>query len=138
VTRARAFLLALGLGVFGPRPPRASAAAPADDWLGADKALHFDATFVIAATGYGVGAMLSDDVRVRLAAGGALGLTAGAAKELWDLSGHGDASWRDLTWDVIGTAAGLAVVATIDWAVGRLAGRRRTGTATGTATTSAR
>jgi len=124
MTRGRAFLLALLLGTAAPRPPRARAAQPADDWLGADKALHFDATFVLASAGYGVGALFSDDVRVRLASGGALALSAGVAKELWDLSGHGDASWRDLTWDVIGTAAGLAVVATIDWAIDRLAGRR--------------
>jgi len=65
------------------------------------------------ATGYGGTALLSDDTRLRLAGGGALALSAGVGKELWDLSGHGDASWRDLTWDVVGTATGLAVAVTI-------------------------
>jgi hypothetical protein len=32
---------------------------------------------------------------------------AGVAKELWDLSGRGDPSWKDLAWDGVGTAAGL-------------------------------
>ena len=50
----------------------------------------------------------------------ALGL--GIAKEVWDLSGHGDASWRDLTWDVVGTTTGVLVAYAIDWAIGRLRG----------------
>jgi putative lipoprotein len=52
--------------------------------------------------------------------GAGAGLAAGAAKELWDLSGHGDPSARDLAWDVAGTLTGVAVAALIDWAVGRL------------------
>ena len=39
----------------------------------------------------------------------AVALAAGAAKELWDVAGPGDASWRDFTWDVVGTATGVAV-----------------------------
>jgi len=39
---------------------------------------------------------------VRLAVGGGFAFSLGVAKELWDLSGHGDASWRDLTWDAVG------------------------------------
>ena len=38
-----------------------------------------------------------------------MALGAGIAKELADLSGLGDPSWRDLTWDAIGTATALAV-----------------------------
>jgi putative lipoprotein len=104
--------------------PTAARADDRDPWLGHDKLLHFEASAAIAAGGYGGAALLSDDVRVRLAAGAAIGITAGVAKELWDLSGHGDASWRDLTWDAIGTASGLAVALTIDWAVSRLLRRR--------------
>ena len=54
------------------------------------------------------------------AASFALGL--GIAKEVWDLSGHGDASWRDLTWDVVGTTTGVLVAYAVDWAIGRLRG----------------
>ena len=51
----------------------------------------------------------------------------GVAKELWDLSGHGDASWRDLTWDAVGTVTGLALAAAIDWTLGKLHRARRRG-----------
>jgi putative lipoprotein len=95
----------------------------ADGWFGKDKALHFEASAAIALGGYGGAALLSDDVRVRLAVGGGLALSAGVGKELWDLSGHGDASWRDLTWDAVGTVTGLAVAVTLDWAITRLARR---------------
>lgn len=95
-----------------------------DPWLGRDKALHFGACALFASGGYGLAAIASDDARVRLGVGAAAGLGAGVAKELWDLSGHGDASWRDLTWDVAGTATGLAVAALVDWTLGKLSGRR--------------
>jgi len=38
----------------------------------------------------------------------------GGGKELWDLTGHGDPSWRDFTWDVLGTAVGVALAASVD------------------------
>jgi putative lipoprotein len=94
-----------------------------DPWFGHDKALHFGACAIIASGGYGATALVTDDWRARLGVGAGLALGAGAAKELWDLSGHGDASVRDLTWDAIGTAAGLAVAAAIDWTIGKLSGR---------------
>ncbi|MDB4979280.1 MAG: putative lipoprotein [Myxococcales bacterium] len=106
-------------------PTSARAADPQPDpWFGRDKALHFGASALIANVGYADAALATEDVRVRLAVGGGLALTAGVAKELWDLSGHGDASFRDLTWDVVGTATGLAVAAAIDWSIGKLRGRR--------------
>jgi putative lipoprotein len=92
-----------------------------DPWFGRDKALHFGATAVLASGGYAGTALATDDRRFRLAVGAGLGLGAGVAKELWDLSGHGDASWRDLTWDVVGTATGLAVALAIDAALRRAA-----------------
>jgi putative lipoprotein len=119
----RAAAFALLVGALEPAPARAGAPDP-DPWFGHDKLLHFEASAAIAAAGYGGAAIFTDDVRLRLLAGGALGIAAGAGKELWDRAGHGDASWRDFTWDVIGTATGLAVAAAIDWAVGRLWGHR--------------
>jgi putative lipoprotein len=69
---------------------------------------------------------VTEDRRVRLGVGGGFALALGAGKELWDLSGHGDASWRDLTWDAVGTVTGLAVAAAIDWTIARLTAARAT------------
>lgn len=87
-----------------------------DDWLGRDKALHFGASAALASGGYLAGALASDSTWPRWAAGAGLALGAGVGKELWDLSGRGDPSWKDLAWDVAGTASGLAFA----WAVERL------------------
>jgi putative lipoprotein len=86
-----------------------------DPWFGRDKAYHFTASAVIAAGGYGVTRSFTDDRPTCLAVGGALALSAGVGKELYDLSGRGDPSLRDLTWDVLGTATGLLLT----WAVDR-------------------
>jgi putative lipoprotein len=112
---------ALAGALAGARPARA---ADPDPWFGRDKALHFGASALLAAGGYGATALSTDDRRVRLAVGGGFALSLGIAKELWDLSGHGDASWRDLTWDAVGTATGLAVAAAVDWTIQRLLARR--------------
>jgi putative lipoprotein len=98
--------------VVAPAGP--ACAADADPWLGRDKALHFGASATIAGGGYGVAALIWDDTGPRLAGGGALAAAAGLGKELYDLGGPGDASWRDLAWDAIGAATGLAIAWTID------------------------
>ena len=85
-----------------------------DPWFGGDKALHFGATAGIAVVGYGAASYFTDDRRLRLVAGTGLGLVAGGAKELLDLASHGDASWKDLAWDAIGTAAGLLLAWGLD------------------------
>lgn len=91
-----------------------------DPWFGRDKLLHFEAAGSLALVGYAGAAMLTTDRATRAATGVALGLGAGVAKELWDLDGHGDASWRDLTWDASGAATGLLVAATFDWTIHRV------------------
>jgi len=102
----------------------AAAQSDPDPWFGRDKLLHFGASAEIATNGYTLGAAFWEDRRARLASGAVLALTAGIAKELYDLSGHGDPSWKDLTWDVIGTATGLL----ISWLVDKyLFGRERAG-----------
>jgi putative lipoprotein len=116
--------LGLALAAFIAAAPAPARAGDPDPWFGPDKAKHFGASALIAAAGYGGAALATDDTRVRLAVGGGLALAAGVGKELWDLSGHGDASLRDLTWDVIGTATGLALSAAIDWSIGRLRSHR--------------
>jgi putative lipoprotein len=92
-------------------------AADPDPWFGRDKALHFGASVVIAAGGYGAGAIAFDARSHALLLGGGLALVAGIGKETLDLAGFGDPSWRDLTWDVIGTVAGLAVAWSVDLVV---------------------
>jgi len=102
--------------------PGALWAADADPWFGPDKALHFEAAGSLAVVGYAGAAMITTSRPARATAGLALGLGAGIGKELWDLDGHGDASWRDLTWDLIGAATGVLVAASFDWAVHRIFG----------------
>jgi putative lipoprotein len=118
---AKAALLTTVSVLFVSGPARA---ADPDPWFGRDKALHFGASAAIASAGYGTSALFSEKTRVRLATGAVLGLGAGVAKELWDLSGHGDASWRDLTWDLAGTVTGLALAAAIDWTISKLSAPR--------------
>src|SRR5690606_34065861 len=85
-----------------------------DPWLGRDKLLHFGVSVGIALGGYGLGVPLFDCEPPRFALGGGLALGLGIGKELWDLAGDGDASWRDLAWDVLGTAVGLLVAWGLD------------------------
>ena len=91
-------------------------ATEADPWFGRDKALHFGASAVIAAGGYALAATATETRPPRLLIGGGLALAAGLGKELLDAAGSGDASFRDLTWDVVGTVTGLGVA----WLVDRL------------------
>ncbi|HVZ75602.1 MAG TPA: hypothetical protein VHJ20_24685 [Polyangia bacterium] len=116
--RSAAGILAIGAWLAAT-PARAS---DPDPWFGRDKALHFSASALIAGAGYGGASVVTDDRRARLLTGAGLALAAGVGKETWDAMGHGDASYRDLTWDVVGTAAGLAVAALIDWSISRLRG----------------
>lgn len=91
--------------------------ADPDPWFSKDKALHFGVSAGIAGAGYGLTAIATDDIRIRIAFGAGAGIVAGAAKELWDLSGHGDPSWKDFAWDVLGTAVGIGIAVSIDLAV---------------------
>jgi uncharacterized protein YfiM (DUF2279 family) len=93
----------------------------ADPWVSRDKAFHFDVSAGIAAASYGVSAAWLVDARWKaLAIGGSVALAAGAAKEIVDATGlfGGDASWKDFTWDAIGTAAGLAIAWSVDLLLG--------------------
>jgi putative lipoprotein len=83
-------------------------AAAGDDLFGRDKALHFAASAGIALGGYGGTALFTEAERPRLLVGGGLALAAGIGKEIADRFTGGDPSWRDLGWDVVGTATGLA------------------------------
>ncbi len=102
-------------------------AQEADPWFARDKALHFDVSAGIAAAGYGVSAGWLVDARWKaLAIGGGVALAAGAGKELLDAT-HvlgGDPSWKDFTWDVIGTVAGLAIAWGVDLLLGGVSARQ--------------
>ena len=91
-----------------------AAASDADPWFGPDKALHFGFSVVLSAGGYAASSTFLDTRTERALAGSAFSLTLGAGKELWDLSGHGDPSWRDFTWDIVGTAVGTAMAVGVD------------------------
>ena len=106
-----ALLLAAALGAAVP-----ARAQSVDDWLGADKALHFTVSAALAGTGYGGAALLTERTSVRLAVGAGFALSLGIAKEVYDATGAGDPSWRDLAWDVLGTGVGVLSA----WLVDRL------------------
>lgn len=98
---------------WGPQP-QPGPPPPHDEWFGADKALHFGASAGLAVGGYAASALVFEDRSARLAVGASLALTLGVAKELNDLAGHGNPSWKDLAWDVVGTVTGLAVAYVVD------------------------
>ena len=79
-----------------------------DPWFGRDKALHFGLSAGLAGAGYAGASLFFDREPERLLLGGGFAFGAGIAKELYDLTGRGDPSWKDLTWDALGTATGLA------------------------------
>lgn len=99
-----AFLAALGM------PGRALA----DDFFGPDKALHFGVSAGLAAGGYAASALVLEKPWQRALAGASLALSAGIAKELWDSTGRGDPSWKDLAWDGIGTGVGVGLALGVD------------------------
>ena len=103
---------------FGCIAPSAAADDTSDPWIGRDKALHFDVSAGIAMATY---ALSTYEVQARwqsLAIAGAFTLAVGAGKELLDMTGLGDPSWKDFTWDAIGAVAGLAVAWSVDLLMG--------------------
>jgi putative lipoprotein len=92
----------------------ASARADDDPWWGEDKALHFGASATIAAGGYVLGASLFEARGHALLTGAGLAALAGIGKETLDLAGYGHPSWKDLAWDGIGLAFGLALAFGVD------------------------
>lgn len=92
----------------------AAAQTDPDPWFAPDKALHFTFSAGIAAAGYGGTALFTEDRGVRIGVGVGLALTAGIAKELFDLAGFGDPSWKDFAWDCAGTAVGVVLSWIVD------------------------
>jgi putative lipoprotein len=96
-----------------------------DPWLGHDKMAHFGVSIALGAGGYGGATLLVKPRWQRALIGGAVALSVGGAKELWDLAGHGDPSWRDFTWDLAGSTVGVALGYLIDLTVSHVQARRR-------------
>lgn len=110
---------ALPVALMVLAPAEAHAQGPASDpWFGPDKALHFALSGAIAGAGYGTTAIFSESIPTRIAFGAGLAVTAGAGKELLDLAGYGDPSWKDFAWDLAGTAVGVGIAVTFDIAFG--------------------
>lgn len=92
--------------------------ARADDrWLGPDKALHFGVSVALARASYDGASIALDSPRQRAAVAATVAFSAGAAKELYDLSGRGDPSLKDLAWDAAGCAVGVGLSLALDWAL---------------------
>ena len=105
---------AVALTFHAAAAPRDSVRPVPDRWFARDKAEHFVTSAVIQVALFG--ALRMTGVRQSRALLAASTVTAGAGigKEVWDARGHGDPSWRDLTWDGIGIAAGTGLAV---WAV---------------------
>lgn len=93
---------------------RVARAQEADPWWGRDKALHFGVSASLAAGGYAVSSTVLDERWQRASAGAGFALTLGVGKELYDATGHGSASGKDLAWDAAGTAVGVALALLVD------------------------
>jgi len=103
-----ALLVALVL-LAVPRSARAD-----DAWTGEDKTLHYAVSATLAGGSYVASAAALRARGHALLLAGGLTLAVGAGKELLDLAGLGQPSWKDLTWDVLGNVSGLALAWSID------------------------
>ena len=92
----------------------ARADASDDPWTSSDKFIHYGVSAGIAVTGYVAGAMIFDTRAHALATGAVVTTIAGVGKELSDLGGYGNASFKDLAWNGLGMVTGLAVAWGID------------------------
>lgn len=100
------------LALFASRP--AAQAAEPDPWFGRDKAIHFSVSFALAGNAYADSSAFTKRTSVRVLSGVGVALSAGIAKELSDQHGGRGLSWRDLTWDAVGTATGTLVAWLVD------------------------
>jgi putative lipoprotein len=98
--------LVLSVLLAGAAP---AAAREPDKWFARDKAEHYSVSLMLGADGYAAMTAFSDRTAIRAAFGASFALSAGIAKELYDQSIGRQLSWRDLTWDALGTATGTIV-----------------------------
>jgi uncharacterized protein YfiM (DUF2279 family) len=100
--------LAFSFGGAGPTPGGAGAA---DDWLGEDKGKHFVTSAVVTVIAGSAARTAGLDAETSRVAGAAVATGAGVAKEIHDHRQPGNVfSVRDLAWNLVGVAAGYAVL----------------------------
>lgn len=93
-----------------------------DPWLSPDKGLHFAVSAGIASAGYAGAAIFTRDVHWKFAIGLALSLAAATGKEMLDAFRPGsDSSYKDLAFDALGIATGLAVSWLVDFLIQKFA-----------------
>lgn len=85
-----------------------------DRWLAVDKGNHLALSVLFAAGGYGASTLVVSEPWQRAALGGGFTFMLGVAKELYDATGRGEPSLRDLTWDLIGCVLGAGVAWLLD------------------------
>ncbi len=85
-----------------------------DEWIAPDKAGHFVGSYLAHTTVYA--ALRTADVDRRPAQTGAMvtSLALGLSKELFDRHRGGPFSWKDIVWDIAGTAAAAGAVSVMD------------------------
>ena len=105
--------IALALAALLVARPAAQAAEP-DAWFARDKALHASVSFALAGIGYADTTAFTKLTGIRVLSGAGIALSAGIAKEVYDQDRGRGFSWRDLTWDAIGTATGTLVAWLVD------------------------
>ena len=105
------FLVAVSGGALVPAE---SFAADDDPWTSTDKVIHYGVSAGIAAGGYTVGVFVFEPRAYALALGAGVATVAGVGKELADLGGYGNASWKDLAWDGLGMVTGLGLAWGVD------------------------
>ena len=93
--------------------PAAQAAEP-DPWFGRDKAMHFSVSFALAGNAYADSTPFTKRAGIRVLTAVGVALSAGIAKEVYDHYEGRGFSWRDLTWDAVGTATGTLVAWLVD------------------------
>lgn len=87
---------------------------PLDPFFGADKAKHFTVSAALAASGYGLSAIVFDGRKNRAVLGATFAIGAGYSKEVLDAVGFGTPSWKDFVWDVIGSGVGVGIAVALD------------------------
>ncbi len=87
----------------------ACGSARGDRWLSDDKARHFQASAGLSALGVVGSGLVVDDPLARFGVGVLGAVAIGGAKELSDLSGNGQASGRDMAFNVAGAVVGGAL-----------------------------
>ncbi|MBG3902852.1 YfiM family lipoprotein [Pseudomonas aeruginosa] len=86
-----------------------------DDWLGQDKALHFASSAALAAAGMQAAHERGLRGGRQARFGLSFSLAFGVGKELHDSRAAGSGwSWKDLAWDVAGSAAGYSLYRAAD------------------------